>query len=37
MEKNVVIVRAALKYTFGLVPIIAGLDKFHCLNYQVLN
>ncbi len=28
MESNVRFVKTLLKYTFGLVPIIAGLDKF---------
>lgn len=28
MESNVQLVRTILKYTFGLVPIVAGLDKF---------
>jgi len=28
MESNVQWVKNALKYTFGLVPIVAGLDKF---------
>jgi len=28
MDSNVQLVKAVLKYTFGLVPIIAGLDKF---------
>lgn len=28
MESNVALVKSVLKYTFGLVPIIAGLDKF---------
>jgi uncharacterized membrane protein YphA (DoxX/SURF4 family) len=28
MTTNVQIVKTVLKYTFGLVPIIAGLDKF---------
>jgi len=28
MNSNVVLVKTVLKYTFGLVPIIAGLDKF---------
>ncbi len=28
MESNVRLVKMILKYTFGLVPIIAGLDKF---------
>jgi len=28
MKKNVEVVKTVLKYTFGLVPIIAGLDKF---------
>src|SRR5690606_8722539 len=28
MESNVGLVKKILKYTFGLVPIIAGLDKF---------
>ena len=28
MDKNVQLVKTVLKYTFGLVPIIAGLDKF---------
>ena len=28
MNSNVQLVRNLLKYTFGLVPIIAGLDKF---------
>ncbi|MBZ0327146.1 MAG: DoxX family membrane protein [Altibacter sp.] len=28
MDSNVQLVRNLLKYTFGLVPIVAGLDKF---------
>lgn len=28
MDSNVQLVRKVLKYTFGLVPIVAGLDKF---------
>lgn len=28
MESNVQLVKNVLKYTFGLVPIVAGLDKF---------
>lgn len=28
MDSNVKLVKTLLKYTFGLVPIIAGLDKF---------
>jgi len=28
MNSNVQLVKTVLKYTFGLVPIIAGLDKF---------
>ena len=28
MESNVQLVKNILKYTFGLVPIVAGLDKF---------
>lgn len=28
MESNVRLVKTILKYTFGLVPIVAGLDKF---------
>ncbi|HQV52467.1 MAG: DoxX family membrane protein [Flavobacteriales bacterium] len=28
MEPNVQLVKNILKYTFGLVPIVAGLDKF---------
>lgn len=28
MESNVQLVKRILKYTFGLMPIIAGLDKF---------
>lgn len=28
MNSNVKLVKTVLKYTFGLVPIIAGLDKF---------
>lgn len=28
MNSNVQLVRTLLKYTFGLVPIVAGLDKF---------
>ena len=28
MNTNVQLVKTVLKYTFGLVPIIAGLDKF---------
>lgn len=28
MNSNVQLVRNVLKYTFGLVPIVAGLDKF---------
>ena len=28
MDSNVQLVRNILKYTFGLVPIVAGLDKF---------
>ncbi|MCG2462525.1 DoxX family membrane protein [Flavobacteriaceae bacterium F89] len=28
MESNVKLVKTILKYTFGLVPIVAGLDKF---------
>ncbi|MCK0125194.1 DoxX family membrane protein [Gelidibacter sp. F2691] len=28
MESNVQFVKNLLKYTFGLVPIVAGLDKF---------
>lgn len=28
MESNVQLVKSILKYTFGLVPIVAGLDKF---------
>lgn len=28
MDSNVQLVKNVLKYTFGLVPIIAGLDKF---------
>ncbi len=28
MQSNVHTVRTVLKYTFGLVPIVAGLDKF---------
>ncbi|TDU33808.1 DoxX-like protein [Gelidibacter sediminis] len=28
MESNVQFVKTLLKYTFGLVPIVAGLDKF---------
>ncbi|WP_298904756.1 hypothetical protein [uncultured Psychroserpens sp.] len=28
MNSNVELVKTVLKYTFGLVPIIAGLDKF---------
>ncbi len=28
MDSNVKLVKTVLKYTFGLVPIIAGLDKF---------
>jgi len=28
MNSNALFVRTILKYTFGLVPIIAGLDKF---------
>ncbi|MEX0314172.1 MAG: hypothetical protein AB3N18_08340 [Allomuricauda sp.] len=28
MESNIVQVKSVLKYTYGLVPIIAGLDKF---------
>jgi uncharacterized membrane protein YphA (DoxX/SURF4 family) len=28
MNTNIQLVKTALKYTFGLVPIIAGLDKF---------
>ncbi len=28
MNSNVTLVKAVLKYTYGLVPIIAGLDKF---------
>ena len=27
-QKNVLFVQKLLKYTFGLVPIVAGLDKF---------
>lgn len=28
MKSNVLLVKNLLKYTFGLVPIVAGLDKF---------
>ncbi len=28
MDSNVQLVKVVLKYTFGLVPIVAGLDKF---------
>lgn len=28
MNSNVTLVKTILKYTFGLVPIVAGLDKF---------
>ncbi|HLV92232.1 MAG TPA: hypothetical protein VKX34_03835 [Aequorivita sp.] len=28
MDSNVRLVQSVLKYTFGLVPIVAGLDKF---------
>ncbi|MBO3099806.1 DoxX family membrane protein [Gelidibacter pelagius] len=28
MDSNVQLVRNILKYTFGLVPVVAGLDKF---------
>ncbi|MDD2984573.1 MAG: DoxX family membrane protein [Crocinitomicaceae bacterium] len=28
MKNNVQLVKSILKYTFGLVPIVAGLDKF---------
>jgi uncharacterized membrane protein YphA (DoxX/SURF4 family) len=28
MDSNVQLVRTLLKYTFGIVPIVAGLDKF---------
>ncbi|HEX9651239.1 MAG TPA: DoxX family membrane protein [Cyclobacteriaceae bacterium] len=28
MDSNVQLVKNVLKYTFGLVPIVAGLDKF---------
>ncbi|WP_190808519.1 hypothetical protein [Flagellimonas sp. S3867] len=28
MESNITLVKSVLKYTYGLVPIIAGLDKF---------
>lgn len=28
MDSNVQLVKTVLKYTFGLVPIVAGLDKF---------
>ncbi|MBY5957243.1 DoxX family membrane protein [Membranicola marinus] len=28
MKENVQFVRTILKYTFGIVPIVAGLDKF---------
>ncbi|QNJ99128.1 hypothetical protein [Constantimarinum furrinae] len=28
MDSNVLLVKNILKYTFGLVPIVAGLDKF---------
>lgn len=28
MDSNVQVVKSILKYTFGLVPIVAGLDKF---------
>ncbi len=28
MEKNIVLVSDVLKYTYGIVPIVAGLDKF---------
>ena len=28
MKSNVSLVKTILKYTFGLVPIVAGLDKF---------
>lgn len=28
MNSNVLVVKNILKYTFGLVPIVAGLDKF---------
>ncbi len=28
MESNVQLVKTILKYTFGIVPIVAGLDKF---------
>lgn len=28
MDANVQLVRNLLKYTFGLLPIVAGLDKF---------
>src|SRR5699024_9566345 len=28
MNSNVPLVKSILKYTFGLVPIVAGLDKF---------
>lgn len=28
MDSNVKLVKTVLKYTFGLVPIVAGLDKF---------
>ncbi len=28
MDSNIQLVRNVLKYTFGLVPIVAGLDKF---------
>ncbi|MBA6154523.1 DoxX family membrane protein [Gelidibacter maritimus] len=28
MESNVQLVKTILKYTFGLVPVVAGLDKF---------
>ncbi|MGM5470015.1 DoxX family membrane protein [Flavobacteriaceae bacterium LMO-SS05] len=28
MDSNVQLVKKVLKYTFGLVPIVAGLDKF---------
>lgn len=28
MKSNITVVKTLLKYTFGLVPIVAGLDKF---------
>src|SRR5690606_35367799 len=31
MDSNVHLVKSVLKYTFGLVPIVAGLDKFTML------